>query len=78
MRDGPTVISASYRSCSGCKFHDRKMLMSGLDPVYEHFCKHPNVSDDGPLSDLLGRDRLIGRSDHTPGWCPLIPGEVRR
>lgn len=74
MRDGPTVVVQEYRSCLGCRWLDHRMVMSGMHPIYENSCTHPDA--DVPctfLSEFLRRGRFIGRSDVTPEWCPVLP-----
>ena len=77
-------VKTSGNSCGLCKWHSQRMLRSGRDPIYEHFCGHPDAplrannlaeSDSQILAGLLGRDLLegvfIGKSCSTPGWCPV-------
>jgi hypothetical protein len=75
-REGPVLIQASHRSCSGCKWHEQHMLCSGQEPIYDHYCvhpKHPEVTS--PFAMLFTRPgREIGRDDRTPRWCPVAPG----
>lgn len=68
-RKGPQLVHPSpFSSCLGCKHHDYRMLMSGEDPVYEGSCLHPDAPGASPLGVY------IGRTDHTPHWCPYLNG----
>jgi uncharacterized protein YodC (DUF2158 family) len=81
-REGPTLIESSYQSCCGCKWWDHYMVRSGLDPIYENQCLHPDVKPEFAANlQVLGmagwsQGRFIGRSDYTPDWCPVIPGDI--
>ena len=53
-----------YKSCGLCKWHQQKMIHSGRNPLYYHFCNHPRGRDG------LG-ENFIGENAHTPDWCPV-------
>lgn len=61
---GPDMLCcASHQRCGFCTYHDQRMIHSGLDPLYEHTCMHPEYQG----------GRFIGRRyDHTPTWCPVL------
>ncbi len=71
--EGPQVIASQHQTCGFCKYHDQRMQISGMNPVYDHYCKHP----DSPRSRLAfwhdSGSVWIGTSDHTPTWCPYLP-----
>jgi hypothetical protein len=57
-----------YLSCHGCKFHEHKMVKSGFNPIYAHFCNNPHISDENKFG-FLSRGNLPSE-DKTPDWCP--------
>lgn len=63
MPKGFTVIKETYF----CEYLDSTMIRSGRNPLFHHKCQHPQWKDE--WSD----NRVIGDSDRTPSWCPLIP-----
>ena len=71
QREGPATFVETRQSCLGCKWHDWRMFKSGLDPVYEGYCKHPDPMISVPHEFFGGR--YIGRTDRTPSWCPVQP-----
>lgn len=66
-RKGFTVVNETYRSCTWCEYLDTTMVRSGRHPLYHHKCQHPTWKDEWT------EHRVIGDSDRTPSWCPLIP-----
>ena len=67
--EGPTEIRTVQLHCPGCKYHTSKMVMSGRDPVYDHFCKHPESIE--KYSHVGERDGVwMGSTGITPWWCP--------
>lgn len=66
-KEGSVVVTATHRSCMGCKYLDTTMVRSGKHPLHHHRCRHPKWEE-----ELYG-NRIIGESDRTPSWCPLIP-----
>lgn len=70
-REGPDTIMQQYQSCLGCRHHEQHMRVSGRNPVYDHYCKHPG-SPKGFTAILFPGAAWIGDSDHTPGWCPIL------
>lgn len=71
-----------YTSCMGCCHHDQTMIKSGRNPIYWHYCNHPD-SKARPESGLAwtglkllpSKGRLIGENHVTPDWCPVLKGE---
>ena len=74
MREGPALLELPVLRCSGCRHLERIMWRSGQNPIYQHYCKHPNATagDAFLLPKIKGADgELIGDSDVSPNWCPL-------
>lgn len=67
MTKGFTEVTETWKTCLGCEYLDRTMIRSGRHPLYHHRCKHPRWVNEWTNS------RVIGDSDRTPSWCPLIP-----
>jgi hypothetical protein len=73
---GPTKVTRAWESCLGCTMHVQRMLKSGRDPEFEHFCKHPLVSTvNAAIVEVTGFGNYIGESDDTPAWCPVKTGK---
>lgn len=76
MKDGPTELAVTYQSCGNCSHHNSVMRRSGLNPDYDHFCRHPEVM--GSIKVLWPDSQFgerIGLTDRTPAWCPFLkPG----
>jgi hypothetical protein len=53
-----------HKSCGLCKWHEQKMVYSGTNPVYDHFCSNPKVKN-----NVLGG--FMGINHFTPEWCPV-------
>lgn len=81
MREGFVRSTISKNSCGLCKWHTQRMLRSGRDPIYEHFCQHNDaartIDNNTPKSDLQillnleERGVYIGKTSDTPSWCPI-------
>lgn len=69
-REGPTIVTVSHESCLGCKWHEMIMWKSGRNPVYHHYCNHPDSKWEHK-SFVDPRSSWIGESNHTPAWCPV-------
>lgn len=69
--EGPTKLQFSYQSCSGCKWHEQKMMKSGRDPEYWHYCQHPDTKFRDFIIQGEPDGCYIGKDDHTPPWCPV-------
>lgn len=71
-QQGPERTPVQYGGelrCGLCVHHKAKMIKSGRDPLWEHFC-----TKFAPTSSLdLGR--YIGKDDLTPDWCPFTATE---
>lgn len=67
-----TIPEVTYKSCYGCKYYERRMVKSGLDPIYASNCNHFNAPMDynfrGNLPSMFG-------NTETPDWCPV--GEAK-
>jgi len=67
------IPETKVRTCCGCKYHDHAMIKSGMHPIYEDKCKHPDIYNiktftyAGQLSDI----RVSGYIE-TPKWCPFL------
>ena len=68
-KDGPTIFQSMELRCGMCRHHSQSMQRSGRNPIYHHFCTHPNAGE-GERIGALRRGHFIGESDHTPDWCP--------
>lgn len=75
---GPTTVQPpAFRSCLMCQYHRSRMIRSGRNQEYDHYCKHPTsvewANEVAPLT--IGsptKARLIRRGDaRTPHWCPV-------
>lgn len=67
---GPTKYDnlVHHRICNGCKYHSRRMIMSGRDPQYRHECEYPADAKFGEYAGYLGH----GSSECvTPERCPV-------
>lgn len=63
-----THAAHTERYCGGCKFHTRRMIHSGRNPLYYYYCGHP---DNGMYrNETYGS--YIGADDITPNWCPYL------
>lgn len=72
MMDGPTMLEPEARLvCGLCCYHDQRMIRSGMNPQYDHFCKHPDVLRQEPETMHRTHARHIGTHDRTPDWCPF-------
>ncbi len=73
---GPRTVEVpahSYRTCSGCKFFNHRMVHSGQRPLYTNSCTHEDVMSERPGSLFHGN--LPGFPNHpTPDWCPFLKG----
>lgn len=73
---GPTAFTLPrhQKSCVLCKYHDQQMVRSGLNPVYRHYCTHPNAKpiNEHPIMLTYTPERYIGQSSDTPQWCPVL------
>lgn len=78
MRDGPIAFTKTEYSCGLCRYHKSHMQRSGRDPVYHHYCTHPDAEPKtclvgiAALNSLEPDGRFIGRSELTPDWCPIL------
>ena len=71
-REGPLKIKIPMTfkfDCLGCKYHDMRMVRSGLDPVYRHDCTHPEAPKSPMKLSFTGN---IGKTTDTPDWCPFL------
>lgn len=68
MRVGPSKLTISYQSCTGCRYLLRVIVRSGREPVYDNGCTHSG----SPLFKLNNRETPIGPEDKTPIWCPVL------
>lgn len=59
----------SSENCLGCGHHDQVLKVSGREPVYDNFCRHPAA----PHGVFAHGEAWIGYSNSTPRWCPLLP-----
>ena len=72
MREGPSVVQITHQSCFDCVHHGRFLIRTGRDPEYENTCNHPENGDTITRYLMGYRGRVIGRSDETPSWCPVM------
>jgi hypothetical protein len=73
--EGPQLVASQHRTCCFCRYHDQRMQISGMNPVYDHYCKHP----ESPKNRYAFRhdgSAWIGTSDMTPLWCPYLTGDT--
>lgn len=58
-----------------CKYHTQKMMRSGREPIYHHYCEHPDKWNENFNSDFMETNKgtFIGETSDTPHWCPFIP-----
>jgi hypothetical protein len=69
--EGP--MQMMYGSCLGCKWHSNELVLSGRNPIYDHFCSHSvAIADDATYGIKNKRGRRIGTDDTSPMWCPVI------
>ena len=66
---GPTRIIIETLRCRFCKYHQSNMVMSGRNPLYAHYCSHPDLPD-WSKSWVMKGWRMLGDDDYTPDWCP--------
>lgn len=68
---GSKIYTYSERRCISCKYHHQRMFISGRNPIYHHYCEHPDI--ESPSIIKTGRnfenmfgDRFIGEDAITP------------
>lgn len=79
-KEGPTTntFTVTNTTCFDCKYHESNLMKSGKDPIYNHFCLHPESTETNenytPLYLLLDdiKKVYIGKSSTTPEWCPFL------
>lgn len=78
---GPTLhIIPEQRvySCFGCKYHDFKMIRSGLNPMYDTNCLKMDLE-----GNILSDDEktvipyILDNDSKTPPICPYLKSEER-
>lgn len=74
---GPTTIQLTDKVCGLCQYHKHDMIKSGLDPIYEHYCEHPDIlREESRYTQIRvnhpSSGRLVGTKDRTPHWCPFM------
>lgn len=67
-----TIPEQRFKSCSGCKFLERKMIRSGRDPVYANNCEHPQNYN--RIYRFSGGNLTETEKGYvlTPDWCPFL------
>lgn len=75
---GPRAFQAyGYQSCMGCRYHDQRMIKSGLHPLYWHYCLHPSNPKMLMEGNMFGeKGRLIGSNHVTPMWCEALKSSM--
>jgi hypothetical protein len=80
---GPTLqIIPEQRiySCFGCKYHEYRILRTGLNPVFDTNCLKMNiygeVLEDKDISSNVG-PFILDNNSKTPSQCPYIKTEER-
>lgn len=70
---GPTIrrINRTEKRCGMCKYHENYMRHSGMNPVYDHYCSHPEATAETLFVFQHDEGRHIGIEDETPDWCPV-------
>ena len=71
MADGPTEDGGALH-CGRCAWHE-------TDPLTRrHYCRHVRaVVHKGFFASNNACGRLIGRTDGTPDWCPVLAAMKR-
>lgn len=77
-QEGPVERKEYY--CSMCKYHSQRMMRSGRNPIYRHYCSHPDKKDDQNLKDYMYNDEgaFTGSRGIAPGWCPFLQALVNK
>lgn len=68
-----TIPEQEVMTCHGCKYHDRSMVCSGMNPKYRNDCKHPDLPKEHRRDGLSFSGNLrnsIYGMVKTPEWCP--------
>lgn len=77
--NGPTIRRIGDRDeaiCTGCLFERMLLRRSGTEPIYDHYCSHPQArllaadfqqGRDGPDIGVH-----LGTTAQTPHWCPVV------
>lgn len=70
-REGPTERQVIAYFCTGCKWHEWKLLKASRagKSQYQSNCNHPSE-----LMSISGTryGRFIGENQRTPTWCPVL------
>jgi hypothetical protein len=74
--EGPDLIVSREERCGFCCHHEQVMVRSGLKPIYDHYCQHPQCVTGLTLS-WEPKGRKIGGHDVTPIWCPVLAPQSR-
>lgn len=70
-RIGPIERRHTTLHCNACDYHHPFPDGPADDPIYQHYCEHPDVLEKGQTDKKFDtRGRWIGSSDETPVWCP--------
>lgn len=81
--EGPQSVKIPEQNvvtCSGCKYHDHKLVRSGRDPVYRDDCVHPENGQDKAfkLSFTGNLKKNMTGFIITPDWCPFKKQGVKQ
>lgn len=75
-QEGPIIgirQATTYKSCSGCKYHEHRLWRSGRDPEYIDICIH-ETAPKNKYSHLLISNLETEDGNVIPGeWCPFEP-----
>jgi hypothetical protein len=58
------------KSCSGCKYYEHQLVVSGRNPIYSNNCRHPERLNKPEFVRSGGFPAGNLDSDNTPSWCP--------
>lgn len=79
--EGPIVVRPEpYYSCKDCAYLTPHVLSAkSYAPGHVlHYCRHRDVGGFERIARVTRAVRMIGDSDMTPSWCPLIPaGDIQ-
>jgi hypothetical protein len=65
---GPVKVVIEIKICRECFYFEEKLVRTGINPVYESYCKHPKLKE---CVGFMREGRRIGtNTDLTPWWCP--------
>jgi hypothetical protein len=80
-KTGPTLVIIPEQrvyNCFGCKYHDFKMIRSGLNPMYDTNCLkmdlYGNILPDGEKTII---PYILDNDSKTPEQCPFLKSEKR-